>query len=315
MFRLQSREQWLWLSMPAVFFAFVPYSEALFFMLSAVCLLGIKEQNRWLIWISLFLLSLTRATAIFVIPAFLVMEVMGSRRAEIGQALVRYISLYILPSVAGLTLFVLIQYRATGVWFAYFKTQSTFWRRFFTEPVFPLQNGTGDSTVWLNALAIFFCLAAFIFIVGVIVQWLADDKPKNKVLILSACYLSMTLGTSLFYSPQWVTGKTDMMGTFRYAMMTPFFYVFLHHFTWVVQYKWYHFLLVILLANTVWMAFGAYLHLSQFLFYTGNTIMILCYMLYAKAKPGWPAILLTSVNFFMQVHLFQQYLSGTRLVD
>jgi len=315
MFRLNLKEKMLWLSMPAVFFAFIPYAEALFFLLATLCLLGIREQRKWLIMVSLFLLSLTRATAIFVIPAFLCMELAGSARKDLLKSLVRYLWLYVLPSLAGLGAFVLIQYRATGMWFAYFIAQATFWRRVYTVPVLPFYNGVGNHTLWLNSLAMFVCLTAFILLLVVMVRWLAKDRQADKVLVVSLGYLTMTLFSALFYSPLWNYNRTDIIGNFRYVMMTPFFYVLVNHFTRELQYKWYHYVLVFVYASGAWMAFGAYEHILQFLFFTFNTVIVLFYMGTSSKKVEWPAIALIAINVFFQLHLFQFFISRITLVD
>ena len=315
LFKLSAQDKLLWLSMPTVFFAFVPYSEALFFLLSTLCILGIKEQKTWLIWLSLFLLSLTRATALFVIPAFFCMEMLANNRDNWLKSLSRYITLYIIPTLLGTALFVLIQYWQTHVWFAYFIAQSQFWERIFGLPVFPLVNGVGVYTMWLNALAVFSCFIAFIFLFVMLVQWLFKNKQRDKILVLSMAYLSMTFLTSIFYSPKWIKNTTDVIGTFRYAMMNPFFYVFIHYFTREVHYKWQHYIFIFLLASGIWMAFGAYVHIDYFLFFTTNTIMILFYMLSSNKKLEWPAIILITINFFMQVHMFQLFISNKILMD
>lgn len=315
MFQLQTREKMLWLSMPAVFFAFVPYAEALFFLLSTLCLYGIASQKKGFIIAGLFLLSLTRATAIFVIPAFLCMELLGGSRKEIPRNLLRYLGLYILPSLAGLATFVFIQYRATGVWFAYFIAQSTFWKRIYAAPIFPLYNSVGYHTFLLNALALFTCLTAFITLMVFAVRWLGRQQQQNKVLVVSLAYLTMNLFSSLFYSPQWFEGLTDVIGSFRYVMMTPFFYVFLNYFSRQLEYRWQHYILAVLYATAVWMAFGAYVHLQELLFFTFNTVLIVLFMLSGKSKAEWATIALTVINFLFQMLLFQFFIGRTSLVD
>ncbi len=315
MFKPDIQHKMLWVSMPAVMFAFVPYAEAVYFLLGAVCLYGISAQRTWLIVASLFLLSLTRATAIFVVPAFLCMEVLSCSRKDIPRNIGRYLLLYILPSAAGLATFVFIQYQATGVWFAYFIAQSTFWRRIYSAPILPFYNGVGYHTILLNALAIFACLTAFVMLIFRITKWLARGEQQDKVLVVSLAYLTTTLFSSLFYSPLWLNGATDVIGTFRYTMMTPFFYVFLNHVTRNTTYKWQHYVIVFLFATGVWMAFGAYAHLQELLFFSFNTVVILLFMACSSRKLEWPAIALTLINFLFQMLLFQHFIGRTSLVD
>ncbi|MBX2907106.1 MAG: hypothetical protein KF744_13760 [Taibaiella sp.] len=314
-FRLPARVQLLWLSTPAVFFAFVPYAEALFFCLSCFCLLGIFRRRLWLASTMLFLMALTRATAVFVIPAFLAMEVMANSRREIIKSLLRGVWYFVLPSLLGLAAFVLIQYSATGVWFAYFKAQAECWKRVWATPVFPLFSSGGYLTFWLNALAVFVCLTAFIYVIVVLIGWIRKNAIQERLLTVSMAYLGVALLSTLFYSPQWSPGHTDVIGTFRYTMLSPFFFVFLHHFGQARDYKWYHYFVVVLYASSVWMAFGAYFHIREFLFFTVNTLFIIFYMLDSRRGAEWPGQLLLVANFLLQVSFFQQFLVGVSLVD
>jgi hypothetical protein len=243
------------------------------------------------------------------------MEVLSGSRKDIPRNVGRYLLLYILPSAVGLATFVLIQYQATGVWFAYFIAQSTFWRRIYSTPILPFYNGVGYHTVLLNALAIFSCVTAFIMLIFRITKWLARGEQQDKVLVVSLAYLTTTLFSSLFYSPLWLNGATDVIGTFRYTMMTPFFYVFLNHVTRNTTFKWQHYVVVFLFATGVWMAFGAYVHLQELLFFSFNTVVILLFMACSNRKPGWPTIALTLINFLFQMLLFQHFISRTSLVD
>jgi hypothetical protein len=63
------------------------------------------------------------------------------------------------------------------------------------------------------------------------------------------------------------------------------------------------------------MAFGAYVHLQELLFFSFNTVVILLFMACSNRKPGWPTIALTLINFLFQMLLFQHFISRTSLVD
>lgn len=314
LYNLSVAERLLLLTMPQVIIAFVPYSEALFFFLSALCFLGIHQNNKWLTACSLFLLSLTRATTITLIPAFLIMEFVGNDRSDWIRSIRNYFVTYFLPLIAGLATFVLIQYYQTGVWFAYFKAQSTSWMRKFGLPIFPLK-GSEYATLWLNAMAVFVCLLGTIFFIIFIMRWLLKNVRYEKELVLSAGYLAATLYLTLFYSAKWWPDKTDVIGTFRYALLNPFFYRFLIYLIKEREYKWYHYALAIVLASGTWLAFGAYEHLQTFLFFTGNTVIIVLYMLHSNKKLQWPALVFIALNFYFQVFYFQKFIANVSLVD
>lgn len=309
------RDKLLWVSTPAVFFAFVPYAEALFFCLCSFCLLGISLRRQWLVAVLLFLMALTRATAVFVVPAFLAMEVMAAGRGDFLRSVLRGFAYYVLPSLLGLGVFVLLQYQATGVWFAYFRAQAECWKRIWAVPVLPLYNTGGYMTVWINALALLVCLTALIYTVILFARWFFRSEKQDRVTIVSMAYLGVALFSTLFYSPQWRPGFTDVIGTFRYTMLSPFFFVFLNRFSRVLQYKWHHFVLAVLYASAVWMAFGAYVHIREFLFFSGCTVLVVLYMFNSNPRHEWAAMLLMMLNFFLQVYFYQHFLEGITLVD
>ncbi len=63
------------------------------------------------------------------------------------------------------------------------------------------------------------------------------------------------------------------------------------------------------------MAFGAYVHLQELLFFTFNTVLIVFYMISSNSKLEWPVIALTIINFLFQLMLFQFFIGRTSLVD
>jgi len=307
-FRLSFADKLLWLSMPAAFYVFVPYSEALFFFLAAVCCLAIEKDIKWLLWVALFFLSLTRATTIFLLPAFLVMDLVGNDKNNWRRSLRLYAKWHAVPLLAGLTSFVLYQYSVTGIWFAYFIQQSEHWSHKYTLPEFPLRNPTGYSMVWLSALAVFICFLAFLILITKIRDWWVQNHQANKLLILSVGYLSMTLYIMLSFNV-----PTTVLGVFRYALMNPFFYVFLSNLT-RQTYSGRTYVLVFLLTNLVWLFFGSAAHIRLLLLFTLNTLLVLIYMAYADKKSNWPLIILTGVNIISQVFFFQQFINNV-LVD
>jgi len=309
LFELSIADKLLWLSIPTVIFVFIPYSEALFFFLSAVSVAAIVNRIKWLIWLSLFFLALTRATTVFLIPAFLFMELLSNDRNNWRKSLISYFINYTVPLLAGLGCFILYQYCKTGIWFAYFIQQSKQWNRQYTLPEFPLRNPIGYNLVWLSALAMFVCFIAFLFLVRTIKQWIYANTQQDKLLVLSIGYLTMTLYIILSYNV-----PTTVLGAFRYAMMNPFFYIFLHHFTKNVEYKRKDYLLAFFIANVVWFFFGSFMHIQLILFYSFDTALLFIYMAHSNKKNDWPVIVLFGINVFFQIMFFQQFITHT-LID
>jgi hypothetical protein len=206
--------------------------------------------------------------------------------------------------VLGTALFVWYQHLKTGVWFAYFIVQANYWGHKYSVPVLPLYNLYVQHTLWINAITVFVGFFCFFFLIYTLSRWLIKNKTGDNLLILSCGYLFMTLLQVIFYS------HSNVSSVMRYGLANPFFLVFLYHFTTVARYNWKHYLFIFILCTIVWLAFGAYVHIQYFLFFTTNTILVLAYMLASNKKLQWPVLVLTAINIFFQVYFFQQFISG-----
>lgn len=255
--KADAAEKMLWLSVPSIYFMLVPYTESLYCILTALSFYGILKDKRWLIWATLFLASLTRATAIFLLPTLLIMELLTNNRRNISRALSVYLVNYALPVISGLGAFVLIQYSQAGVWFSYFKQQVVTQGHSFSIPVMPFADylGTKES-VWINALALLVCVMALIGICSMCYKWaFKKEVYTDKVLVLTLAYLPAILFAILFYNPKWNTDTTNLHGLHRYTLCTPFIFIFLHHYTaGQRRYTLQHVLLMLLLSNLVWLS-------------------------------------------------------------
>ena len=310
---VSTKEKFLWLTTPSLYFMFVPYTEALFCVLTALAFYGIFTKKYWLIWVSLFLVSLTRATAVFLIPSLLIMELLTNDKKDILKVFGHYLIRYAAPTLAGQAVFVLVQYYDTGVWFAYYKQQVTSLGHKFAWPILPFSNFYGAQRItWLSALAMLVCFVALIMIFIKFFEWLFKNKIfADKLLILTLAYLPVILFTMVFCNPTWGSNTTNLLGLHRYAFCTPFIFIFLYHFASNArEYKPKHFIIMFILCNIAWASMGAFVHIQHLLFYNFNTLLIFGYMLHANKKTGWATLAMIAINVFFQVTLFQQYLNG-----
>lgn len=312
-FPVEMKVKILWLSTPSLYFVTVPYTEALSFLLTVFCFLGVVSSRRWLIWCSLFLLSLTRATTIFLIPAFLLMELVTNDRKNCIISLKNYATSFAFPILSGLSLFVLYQYQKVGIWFVYFKQQSRWLGHEWAIPKLPFQNYlTNFKTLWLSGLALLVCVLAFVFVIHLLFRWLVDNKISgNKLLVLSLTYLSVVMFSVLFCSPTWgEKGTTNLFGLNRYTLCTPFIFVFLYYYANSKEgYGALKIAAVILLSNFLWLAFGAYVHIQIVIFWNFVTLIVLLYMLNSK-KYEWVNYCLIAVNVTIQFFLYHQFITG-----
>lgn len=308
---VSSTDKLLWLTIPSLYFIVAPYTEALFCLLTVISFYGIVKDKVWIIWIGLFLVSLTRATAVFLIPSLLIMELLTNDRKDVFKTFITYLVKFAFPTIAGFFTFAWIQYYDTGIWFVYYKQQIRCLGHKWAMPILPFSNLIGDKITWLSALAMLACVAALIIIVIKFFRWLFNnEKNSDKIFILTLSYLPVILFTMIFCNPAW-GGTTNLLGLHRYTFCTPFIFVFLYHFTsGKHNYRIKDFLYMFVLCNLVWLSMGSYRDKQHLVFYNFNTLLVFGFMLYANKKTNWIAIALTAVNFFLQAYLFQQYLQG-----
>ena len=212
----------LFISIPSNMFMYVPYTEATFFFLTAVILAGFKKNNQYMIFFGLVFASLTRPTAAFFIPAIVIMEVLAFHNFK---SFAKRILFYSSAPLIGILIVILMQYKATGVWFAYFKSQSLFWKHTLQLPEFPLTTWGGARILWLDAFALFFGLLAAGLLIGLFIKKLRDKSSAavEKSTSFSLGYLFIALASILLFNDKDQTGGTTLMGINRYILANPCF--------------------------------------------------------------------------------------------
>lgn len=220
-----SRWQFLFLlSVPSCMFMLVPYSEATFFLFSTVVIAGLKSGNRAMAWTGLLLASLTRPAGVFFIPAIIISELLSQ---ALPRQAIRNMLVLVSAPVAGTLMMVLLQYASTGVWFAYFRTQSKFFRHSFHLPELPFNTWEADKMLWLDGTALFFGLLALAMITGILIRRYRDKQTASRADTFSLACIVMAVAATVFYNAKDVTGGTTLLSLHRYVLATPFFFVML----------------------------------------------------------------------------------------
>lgn len=299
------------LTLPSVYFAFLPYTESLFFLLGSLILYSIKAEKYWLLWFSLLFISLVRATGVFLLPAFIAMELLSNPAKLCWKSLQKILFVYATPMMFGLGVFLCWQYAETGIWFAYFKKQADHWGHTFALPTLPFSN-IENGTVryhWLSAIAMLVDAVALIFLIWRGVLWLKNKVSDNKILLLSAGYLTMVLMSLLFLNPHYGC-MTNIMGANRYTIITPFFFVFIHS-LYKQKYAVWQILCVFVFISVFWYLFGAYDGMRKYIAIAMiNNLLIVAFILFSTYKKyHWLVIPIIAVNFFVQLHMFQQFIT------
>lgn len=311
LYRLRWADKLLWLTFPSMYIAFVPYAEALFVFLSALALWGMARNKHYLVWISLFLLSMTRPVAAILVPAFLIMEALTTERRYWWQALLRAFLLYCLPLLAGTLLFIWYQYDATGVWMAYFKAQSERWGRAFTVPVLPFGSAFGPRALWLNAAGLFLSFVTVLLLSGYAFKWLVRNlSQKDRIYVLSCLYFAGIGLLSVTTNTTWGSKGTNIIDMARYSFVTPFFWVLLHRFTINASYRWQDYVKVFLLLNVFWLCFESWQHIQKLLYFNLSSVFILAYMWQPTDSWRWLRYaLLACAGVTFQVMALQWYMA------
>ncbi len=299
------------LSIPSLYFLLVPYSEALFFLLASCLVWGIVRRVRPIVWVALLVAGFTRATAMMLLPALIVTCFLSRPPRQWLSALREAVIHYIIPSLLGLGLFVVHQWAVTGVWFAYFKHQSTAWGHTFAKPTLPLDHPDGRRVLWINALATVVNTLLIGWLIMATYRWLRDRKPSTIPLaVLAAGYATGVSFTLTFFQPIWGTGHTNVYGTHRYSFCVPFIMIAVQQVAdaprmraWIIRAVW-------VACNAVLLLYGSYQHIGTWMFYNVATIGPVLYAVNAWRRSWTVQLAIVLLGLCAQAWMFQYYLRG-----
>ena len=320
-FNLKQYELLLMLSVPSAFFFYIPYTESLFFLFGAFLLSGYVKKKSYMIMIGLFLCSLTRSVSLTLIPIIFLVELFSNDINKHGLIkTLKFSLLYSSVVVIGTALVAFIQFKQTGIWFAFPKAL-IFWGNKFQFPEFPLTTWDNWRLIWLDGTAFWVCILAFIILITKFIKQITSAKNENKysdkAYLFSLGYLSFFVFFSLFYRGKDLNGGTTLVSLNRYIFATPFFMVFFINFLQSDNFskiKYWGFLIFNIL---FWFLFGLYKP-----FYGWSMVSTLIYFLIISAylqvvlmfnskkfiEKWWLGIY--CLNIFIQIYLFNVFLNN-----
>ncbi len=252
-----------------------------------------------------------KATTVLLLPALFMAELLINNKDEWKKSFVNFLVKYALPSLIGLSVFILWQYFETGIWFAYFKKQSEHWGHAFSLPSLPFSNIENGNWRyhWLSALAMLIDITALFWLIWHFFLWLKNKNDRDPNLIFSMGYLAMVLIFLLFFNPKYAGPFTNVMGANRYTLSTPFFIYFLNYY-YNRFFSKKAILYYVLFANVFFALLGAFESGDNY-FIMGliPTLLVTAFMANGnlKEKQPWIIILLIAFNYLIQMHLFQQF--------
>ncbi|MEQ9062901.1 MAG: hypothetical protein RIE58_01905 [Vicingaceae bacterium] len=217
----------LFLSIPSLFFCYVPFSEGLFFLCGSLIVYGLKNNFR-IALLGVCLACLTRSSSFVFIPAFIILFVLNFRGSSVREELKK---LALLMSVALAATFMaqLLIFFETGEFFAMFKVQEI-WNRTLSVPQLPFTTWGGAKLLWLDGLALLVgVMTTLLLIVFLFRKFMQTSKTVPSHYLFSVAYLCLVSIVAILFSGLDDTGVTTLMSLNRYVFATPFFTVLLAH--------------------------------------------------------------------------------------
>lgn len=319
-FKFDNYTMLIFLSIPSMFFNFIPFSEALFFFWGALAIYGLKYNYIWTV-IGIFFMGLSRSASMIFIPMILFMQCMAIdfKRFDKSDVKVLIQAIWMLLAAAISWLVVqYIQYVATGEFFVMFEVQKS-WGRGFSYPKLFLTTYDEGRLVWLDGFAYLVGLFAVILCFKVVLKKYKDLSHQFRPYILiSFAYLTMIFLIVSFFSPS--TTGTQIMSANRYVFATPFFTVFLIFLFERSRLEKHVILTYFITSLIVWGAFGGVFklhYLDQYVLPSKTQIYFLIliaygflYLLFSDKKykmTVWSGLYL--FNVVVQIFLFNTWLN------
>lgn len=294
----------LYLSIPSFIFFYLPYSEALFFVFSAIILLGIRNKKDYLIYIGLFLSILSRPAFTIFIPALLILEFLGKREQKRNQRILTYL----LITVLGLMVVGVIQYLDTGKWFEFFNAQKG-WGNHLQLPKLPLTSWAGGFIVRTDGFACLIGGIAGTYLLYILLnsRRFSQNLPQREI-IFSLAYLGgITLSVLMFRGG-------SLFSLNRFVFATPFIILVLNY--WITKEIYLTIKKIIYIGGLImlfWLLFGSYAHLREMTKFTMLSLYALLIFAMKSDKLVVQKISLYGLillNFSFQIIFFVRFLQG-----
>jgi hypothetical protein len=294
----------LYLATPMLMFMALPYTEATFFLFSAVLLIGLHRHNLWLTCAAILLCSLTRPTYTILLPALFLVEWLTEAN---GRTLLLRCALYTLCAGISTAAVLLLQHADTGEWFGYIDAQKYWGHRFGIPrlPLFSWKSGTPlltDIILRTDASGILFGAISLISLSAVGLQRLRHGVSLlSRPLICSLLYCVGICASMLLFKG----GSVNSVA--RYVFGSVFFLVMAQHVweNWRLSAGQITLLFVAILAFFL-LAFGGHSHIRL----AGRHAIAAAYWVIAAlvvSKPAWLRRLSYAAFLLLNVALTQYF--------
>lgn len=320
-YKFDTRKFLLLLSIPSLFFCYVPYSEALFFMSGSLILYGLKNNYK-LALLGMFLSCLTRSASLVFIPIILFSVLYNVKLNSNNKILIIKAVSLIFVALIATTLAQYIQYLDTGSFFKLFEAQKE-WNREISFPKLFFTTWDGPRLIWLDGLAFLVGIVCFVFCVSFLRRKIINPQKKISADYLFAIsYLALITIVTMLYSGEDAVGGTTFYSLNRFVFTSPFFVVFILFLFKKNMLSKKSVFLFVFLSAVVWISFGGLGNLDRMNIYDlpffKTKIYFLIIFLYSSlymllSKPNirkeiWIGVYL--INVTLQIYLFSKFLQG-----
>lgn len=303
----------LFLSIPSISFFVLPYAESIFFLFSALLLIGWKKNNNLLIIIACIFAGITRPSILYFIPAVCFVFAYNWISGNLEKSKISSLLIILLSTFIGILLSFFIYYKTTGDPFAFFRMREN--GNSFSWPVFPLTTWRGTKLLWLDGLSFTICLAVITYFIKLIYDILFKKSRKVSVerfeILFPIGYFIITTIHILFFNIKDSTGHTSLLGLNRFVFATPFFLLLLNH-TQQINNISSKFRNWILLITALGMSLIGVFHPDNFPNHLRPAIYISIISIYwinqFKINQSW--VVLYIINTILQVIIFGKFLQG-----
>ncbi len=225
-YNLNAREFMLLLSIPGLFFCYIPYSEAMFFLAGTLIIYGLKRDHKMAV-LGILLACLCRSASLIFIPIIIFAKLYNFQPKKNNRKLIIETLIMIVTAILSTLAVQIFLYIETGKFFALFAAQKE-WHRIITMPKLYLTTWDGTRLIWLDGLAFFTGMLSLCLCI--IYLW-KKIKHRHKTIspafLFSLGYLTLVTITTLLFTGRDVMGGSTIYSLNRFVFATPFFTVFL----------------------------------------------------------------------------------------
>jgi len=294
----------LWLSLPSVFFCYLPYSEATFMIGATAMILGTRKNRYWLTVVGLLWCTLSRPAFTVLLPAlgFMLLISEGDGRTKIQKGLG-----FLATSILGLLIVAYVQFNDTGAWGGFYSAQSGYGNTPHL-PALPLTSWGGGTIVPLDAVALMVGALCMVFLL------LHVGGKRFSIIPALRQDVALSLGYVAFISLM-ITSLHggELFSLNRFIFASPFIFVLIDHFIRTSgPFRASQLRIVILCTTAFFLLFGSYVHIQTFLKFFGVSLamalFLLCTERSGRVRNG-ALVAWTVLSFIVQLYFLLRFLS------